>query len=127
VTIGATLAALLNSSHSQAQSSGSWTSWTASDPPRGDLPSAGKRAYSSRQVSISQWSEFVTGAELKNIREAFGLSASAMGRALGYSGPKANIAVQIRRLERDASPIPTLVARLAQMFSQCGIPRNWCA
>jgi hypothetical protein len=33
----------------------------------------------------------MTGAELKSIREAYGLSASAMGRVLGYSGPKANV------------------------------------
>jgi hypothetical protein len=64
----------------------------------------------------------VTGAELNTIREAFGLSASAMGRALGYSGPKANIAVHIRRL-----PIPTPIGRLALMFSREGIPREWSA
>jgi hypothetical protein len=34
----------------------------------------------------------MTGAELKSIREAYGLSASAMGRVLGYNGPKANVA-----------------------------------
>jgi hypothetical protein len=39
----------------------------------------------------------VTDAELKEIRETFGLSASAMRRALGYSGPNANIAAHIRR------------------------------
>jgi hypothetical protein len=44
---------------------------------------------------MSQWSGVLTGAELKKIREAFGLSASAMGRALGYFGPKANVAVHI--------------------------------
>jgi hypothetical protein len=45
----------------------------------------------------------VTGAEFKRIREAFGLSAT-MGRALGYSGLKANIAVHIGRLERGDRP-----------------------
>ena len=40
----------------------------------------------------------MTGAELKPIRETFGLSASAMGKALGYSGPRAKIAARIRRL-----------------------------
>lgn len=34
----------------------------------------------------------MTGAELKSIREAYGLSASAMGHVLGYTGPKANVA-----------------------------------
>jgi transcriptional regulator with XRE-family HTH domain len=69
----------------------------------------------------------MNGAKLKEIRQAFNLSASAMGRALGYSGPKANIAVTVRRLERDGRPIPTAVARLAQMFAQNGIPKEWYA
>jgi len=69
----------------------------------------------------------MTGEELKEIRQAFNLSAASMGRALGYSGPKANIAVTIRRLERDARPIPAPVARLAQMFAQNGIPKEWYA
>jgi transcriptional regulator with XRE-family HTH domain len=69
----------------------------------------------------------MTGAELRTIREAFGLSASVMGRALGYSGPKANVAVQIRRLERDARPIPPSVSKLALMYARHGIPKEWCA
>jgi transcriptional regulator with XRE-family HTH domain len=69
----------------------------------------------------------VTGAELKAIREAFGLSASAMGQALGYSGPKANIAVHIRRLERGERPISTPIGRLALMFKREGVPREWSA
>jgi len=58
-------------------------------------------------------------------REAFGLSASAMGKALGYSGPKANIAVHIRRLERDARGIPPSVEKLALMYARHGIPEEW--
>jgi hypothetical protein len=69
----------------------------------------------------------MTGSELKSIREAFGLSASAMGRALGYSGPRANVAVLVRRFERDARPIPPPVARLAQRFMHNGIPKEWYA
>ena len=69
----------------------------------------------------------MTGSELRKIRQAFGITASAMGKALGYSGPRANIAVQIRRLEREARPIPTPIARLAQMFAQNGIPKEWYA
>jgi len=69
----------------------------------------------------------VTGAELKAIRETFRLSASAMGRALGYSGPKANIAVHIRRLERGDRRIPPPVERLAYMFWREGIPKGWSA
>jgi transcriptional regulator with XRE-family HTH domain len=70
---------------------------------------------------------FMTGAELKSIREAYGLSASAMGRVLGYAGPKANVAVHIRRLERDARRIPPSVEKLASMYRRHGIPKEWCA
>ena len=69
----------------------------------------------------------MTGAELKAIREGYGLSASAMGRVLGYSGPKANVAVHIRRLERDARRIPPSVEKLALMYAHHGIPKEWCA
>ena len=69
----------------------------------------------------------MTGTELRQIRQAFGLSAAAMGKALGYTGPRANVAVQVRRLERDARPIPTPVGRLAEMFAQNGIPKEWFA
>jgi hypothetical protein len=69
----------------------------------------------------------MTGEELRGIRQAFGLSASAMGKALGYTGPRANIAVLVRRFERDARPIPTPIARLAHMFAQNGIPKEWYA
>ncbi|MGH6831486.1 MAG: hypothetical protein ACRECM_00460, partial [Methyloceanibacter sp.] len=40
----------------------------------------------------------MTGAEFKSIREPFGLSASATSRAVGDSGPNANVAARIRRL-----------------------------
>ena len=67
----------------------------------------------------------MTGTELRTIREAFGLSASVMGMALGYSGPKANVAVHMRRLERDAREIPPSVERLALMYARHGIPKEW--
>jgi hypothetical protein len=38
----------------------------------------------------------MTGVELQSVREAFGLYASAMGKAFGYS--RANTAARIRRL-----------------------------
>lgn len=69
----------------------------------------------------------MTGTEFRMIRDKFGLSASAMGRALGYSGPKANVAVHIRRLERGDRPVPSAVARLAYMFCRNGIPEEWQA
>jgi hypothetical protein len=65
------------------------------------------------------------GAQLKAIREALNVSASAWGRALGYSGPKGQIAVQVRRFERDDRRIPFWIARLALMYARHGIPRGW--
>jgi hypothetical protein len=56
----------------------------------------------------------MTGAELKSVREAFGLSASAMGKAFGYSSPKANIAARIRRL----------AVGLALILVAIGLPRS---
>ena len=69
----------------------------------------------------------MTGSELKALREAYGISASAMGRALGYSGPRSNIAVHIRRLERGDRPIPLPIQRLATMFAREGIPKGLSA
>jgi len=48
-----------------------------------------------------------------------------MGRLLGYRGPKANVAVQIRRLERDARQIPPSVEKLTLMYEHFGIPEEW--
>ena len=62
------------------------------------------------------------GAQLKAIRKALNLSASAWGRALGYSGSKSQIAVQVRRFERDDRRIPFWIARLALMYARHGIP-----
>ena len=64
----------------------------------------------------------MTGPELKEIRKTYGLSAAAMGRALGYSGSNANVASHVRRLERGARPVPPVVGRLAEMFWLEGIP-----
>jgi len=56
----------------------------------------------------------MAGAELKSIREAFGLSASAMGKAIGDSSPKDNIAASIRRL----------AVGLALILVDIGLPRS---
>ena len=69
----------------------------------------------------------MTGDELRAIRETLGLSASQLGRALGYSGATANISVQIRRFERGDRPIPRPIERLALMFRREGIPEGWAA
>ena len=72
----------------------------------------------------------MTGLELKAIREAFGLSASAMGLALGYRGPRANIAVQLRRFERGARTIPLPIERLVLIRARRypgGMVLEYCA
>ena len=64
----------------------------------------------------------MTGGKLRKMRKTFGLSAAAMGRALGYAGSNANIAAHLRQLERGARPIPAAVGKLAEMFWREGIP-----
>ena len=39
----------------------------------------------------------MTGGKLREMRKTFGLSAAAMGRALGYAGSNANIAAHLRQ------------------------------
>jgi transcriptional regulator with XRE-family HTH domain len=48
----------------------------------------------------------MTGAELKAIRQALGLTLSGFGAAIGYKGNKNVLSVQIRRFESGARPIP---------------------
>jgi hypothetical protein len=69
----------------------------------------------------------MTDQQLRSIRELYSLSASSIGLLLGYSGPRANIAVTIRRLERDIRRIPPAVEKLAWMYAKFGIPREWRA
>jgi transcriptional regulator with XRE-family HTH domain len=66
------------------------------------------------------------GQRFKKIRHRLGLSAAALGRALGYSGSNANIARTIYRLE-SGRPIPRPVGRLLEMFDAYGVPRAWAA
>jgi transcriptional regulator with XRE-family HTH domain len=67
----------------------------------------------------------MTGSELRALREELGLSASSMGIALGYSGPRSNISVTVRRLERGTRRIPPSVEKLAWMIAYYGIPPEW--
>jgi transcriptional regulator with XRE-family HTH domain len=53
----------------------------------------------------------VTGAELKAIRQALGLTLSGLGKALGYKGNKNTLSVAIRRFESGARPIPHWTVR----------------
>jgi transcriptional regulator with XRE-family HTH domain len=53
----------------------------------------------------------MTGAELKAIRQALGLTLSGFGKALGYKGNKNTLSVQIRRFESGARPIPHWTVR----------------
>ena len=64
------------------------------------------------------------GQEFKRIRKGLKLSAAALGHALGYEGPDANIARTIYRLE-SGRPIPRPIARLLEMFDAFGVPRAW--
>jgi transcriptional regulator with XRE-family HTH domain len=64
------------------------------------------------------------GQQFKQIRQELGLSASALGRALGYQGSDANVARTIYRLE-SGRQIPRPVVHLLLMFEVFGVPRAW--
>jgi DNA-binding transcriptional regulator YiaG len=53
----------------------------------------------------------MTGAELKAIRQALGLTLSGFGLALGYNGSKNTLSVAIRRFESGARPIPQVTVQ----------------
>lgn len=55
----------------------------------------------------------MTGAELRSIRKSLGLTLSQFGKALGYSGNKNTLSVQIRRFEAGTREIPEWIALLA--------------
>jgi transcriptional regulator with XRE-family HTH domain len=55
----------------------------------------------------------MTGAELKAIRQALGLTLSGFGQALGYRGNKNTLSVAIRRFEAGTREIPENVAHKA--------------
>ena len=71
----------------------------------------------------------MTGAELRSIRKSLGLTLSQFGKALGYSGNKNTLSVQIRRFEKStgrepepkgARTIPEWIARLATSLQREG-------
>jgi transcriptional regulator with XRE-family HTH domain len=66
----------------------------------------------------------MNGHEFKQIRQKLGLSAAALGRALGYQGSDANVARTIYRLE-SGRQIPRPVMHLLLMFDAFGVPRAW--
>ena len=63
----------------------------------------------------------MTGADLKRIRKALGLSTVEMGRALGYEGADNTVSVTVRRYESGMRPIPPVVAVLVDMFDRHGV------
>jgi len=67
----------------------------------------------------------MTGDELRAIRNGLDLSAFAFGLALGYTGNRNTIQTQIRKYESGAREVPALVARLAIMFRDHGVPQDF--
>lgn len=67
----------------------------------------------------------MTGPEMKSIRTELGLSAVQLGRAFGYGGGDATIAVMISKYENGSRPIPSHLSRLLMMFQRHGVPDGW--
>lgn len=68
----------------------------------------------------------MTGAELKAIREALGLSLADWAYALGYRHASRDAArQQAYEMESGRKAITPQVARLAEMFRRYGVPPEW--
>lgn len=71
----------------------------------------------------------MTGAELKQIRKAMGLSRRLFAlRVIGYTGSDRNIEMRMAKLERDIA-VPLHIARLVWLcgrdFKRTGEPPYW--
>lgn len=64
----------------------------------------------------------MTGEELRAIRKAAApeMTQAAFARAIGYED-----ANSYRRYENGARPVPTLLAKLADMIRNRGLPEHW--
>lgn len=69
--------------------------------------------------------EPMTGDELRAIRRELGLTLNEFGIALGYTGSRNTISVQMRRYEAGTRDIPPWIARLAWYMGKHGIPPHW--
>jgi hypothetical protein len=58
----------------------------------------------------------------KAIRQSFNFSCYQWGIALGYGGKHDNIRKTIERYEKGEREVPPIVARLASMYYEHGIP-----
>lgn len=67
----------------------------------------------------------MTGAQLKAIRRALGLTTRELGLALGYQGNDNTLSVQVRRLECGNRDIMPWISRLVQMYHTYGVPEEW--
>jgi len=66
----------------------------------------------------------MTGADIRAIRQALGLSVIEFGRALGYAGADNTVSVQVRRYEGGQRTIPPWIARLVGMYGRYGVPAD---
>jgi transcriptional regulator with XRE-family HTH domain len=69
----------------------------------------------------------MTGDEFRAVRFKLGLSALQWGQALGYAGTTHNIRNQIRRYEHELRPIPPWIERLAWMYGEHGLPKEYAS
>lgn len=67
----------------------------------------------------------MTGAELKRIREAMGLSRYQMGRALGMHGQPNTIKSTILKMEGAKKGIPPAYGLLARFYDEAGGVPEW--
>jgi len=67
----------------------------------------------------------MTPRQFAAIRKRLGLSAYAMGKALGYEGNRNTLQVGIRKYESGERELPPWIARLAEMYDAHGVPGKY--
>lgn len=65
----------------------------------------------------------MTGAQLRTLRKALGLTQVEFGRALGYTAD-GDVAAILSRMEAKER-VPERTARLATMFARFGVPERF--
>lgn len=75
-----------------------------------------------RQFDKNQTPEEITPEQFKALRKQFGFTVRQWARVLGFAGRLANVAINIRRMEKGEKDISPSTRRLCLMFARHGIP-----
>jgi transcriptional regulator with XRE-family HTH domain len=75
-----------------------------------------------RPFKPDQHPDDITPEQFKALRKKFGFTIRQWARVLGFAGRLANVAINIRRIEKGEKDISPSTRRLCLMFARYGIP-----